>query len=155
MMFVKDAFIFRHIRQNYTIPSTSVDISELCQNPFPKTVEIEPSPSGSACFVGLPSAKMTAMGGKRKQTLMERTIKAFNHPVCERFQGRCGSAAATNGALIDEICARRYRSPERQQRRDHLAATQQMWTHTRGNPAHLYGQQDHAYVRHDMAQRTL
>lgn len=35
LMFVEDALIFPTPKQNYTIPSTSVDISQPCQNPFP------------------------------------------------------------------------------------------------------------------------
>lgn len=36
LMFVKDAFIFPHTSQNYSIPPTSVDVSEPCQNRFPE-----------------------------------------------------------------------------------------------------------------------
>lgn len=72
--------------QNYTIPSTSVDISQPCQKSLPlKPLEIEPSPSRRARFVGYASSKMTATGGKRKQTPTQRPPTAAYRPDSERF----------------------------------------------------------------------
>lgn len=91
LMFVEDALIppptHTHTpNQNYTIPSTSVDISQPCQKSLPlKPLEIEPSPSRRARFVGYASSKMTATGGKRKQTPTQRPTTAAYRPDSERF----------------------------------------------------------------------